>query len=87
MLYSVLPRMRLVAGDFLKRLRVAPKFFVGADIVGDAGESASAVIAGEPDELIGIFEGERTEEKGVDDGEDDDVGANAESEDEDGDER
>ena len=39
----------LVAGDFLEGLRMALKFFVGADIVGDARESAGAVIASEPD--------------------------------------
>ena len=50
-----------------------------------AGESAVAVIAGEPDELVGMGKWKRAEEEGVDDGEDDDVCADAESEDEDGD--
>ena len=39
---------RLIAGDFLKRLRVAGVFLVGTDVVGDGRESTLAVIAGEP---------------------------------------
>ena len=75
----------LVAGDFLEGLRVAREFFVGTDVIGGAGKAAFAVVAGEPDELLGMRERERTEEQSVDDAEDDDVGADAESEDEDGD--
>lgn len=75
----------LVGGDFLEGLGVAGILFEGADVVGGAGESADAAIAGEPDELIGMRKWKRAKEEGVDDAEDDDVGADAESEDEDGD--
>src|SRR5271169_2041771 len=44
------------------------------------------MVAGEPDELLSIGEWQWTEQEGVDDAENDDVGANAKGEDEDGDE-
>jgi len=77
----------LVAGDFLEGLRVALEFFEGANVVRGAGEAAFAVIACEPNELLRMGERKRTKKEGVDDGKDDDVGADAESENENGDQR
>lgn len=46
----------LVAGDFLEGLRVAREFLVGADVIGGARKPAFAVVAGEPDQLLGMRE-------------------------------
>ncbi len=53
---------------------------------GDVGEIAEREFSVEPDEAIGVCEGERAEDDGVDDAEDGRVGADAEGESEDGDE-
>ena len=53
--------------------------------VGGAGGSATVDLGGDADELLGLGEGKRAEKNGVDDGEDDDVGADAEGEDDHGD--
>ena len=55
----------------------------GVGGVGGAGGSALGYFGGDADEAAGLREWERAEQEGVDDGEDDDVGADAEGEDED----
>ena len=61
------------------------EIFVGVDRVGCTGEAAAVAFRCNDDEALGIIEGQRAEEEGVDDAENGDVGSNAESEDEDGD--
>ncbi len=75
----------VVAGEVGEGFVLALELLDGVGGVGGAGGSALGDFGGDADEAVCLGEWERAQQDGVDDGEDDDVGADAESEDEDGD--
>jgi hypothetical protein len=70
-----------VCGGVLEGSVVLLKGLESIDFVGGVVDSADAFVACEPDDLLGVMKWERAEQEGVDDAEDDDVGADAEGED------
>ena len=75
-----------VAGYVLKGVGSRPELVVSICGVCRAGEAALGGWRGDPYELLRIGEWQRAQEQGVDDAEDGDVGADAEGQDEDGNE-
>ena len=76
----------LEGGNCLISKALVAEFFIGVGGIGGARETAGAGRRSYPNELLRIRERQRTEEKGVDDAEDDDIGANSDGENSDGDE-
>ena len=75
----------VVAGEVGEGFVLALELLDGIGGVGGAGGSALGDFGGDADQAVRFGEWERAQQDGVDDGEDNDVGADAESEDEDGD--
>jgi len=75
----------VVAGEVGEGYVLALELLNGVGGVGGAGGSALGNFGGDADQAVRFGEWERAQQDGVDDGEDDDVGADAESEDENGD--
>src|SRR5258705_434378 len=75
----------VVAGEVGEGFVLALELLDGIGGVGGAGGSALGDFGGDADEAVRFGEWERAQQDGVDDGEDDDIGADAESEDKDGD--
>ena len=73
-----------VSGHILKGMGVHAEFVVGIGGIGGAGEAAFGGRGRDPHQSVRILEGQWAQEDGVDDAEDGDVGADAQGENEHG---